>query len=340
VRDDFDREGELGVGWQWLIGSKPAAHLRAAHSRSLRAAAISSHRSSSRGPLHHRAVVSSPKPRSIRSRSRGRVAGLMITAIGANHVALLTDGKRAGVERTARAIDESAEAPGRSPRHPCVCASACLDGNRFRFAIQDEHGAWQEIAGETDGSSFRRGIARAHGTRRNADLRARPPASTTFTATPGDEKTFYQVKTVRTRRFSPYEGLTPRSPRSQRMVFWRTSDRPLRSWRTLREAHFLAPDEQRNIAPGDARPRTSATEGTHELRQSGRVEHRRLFEAGAAGHVETTVHVVETGGAMRVGPIATLMPASATGGRLSDERSSRSGSALISKKQRLPSRAR
>jgi len=55
VRDDFDREGELGVGWQWLIGSKPAAHLAGGALTLHCGRRDFEHRSYERGPLHHRA---------------------------------------------------------------------------------------------------------------------------------------------------------------------------------------------------------------------------------------------------------------------------------------------
>jgi len=60
----------------------------------------------------------------------------------------------------------------------------------LRFAIQDEHGAWQEIAARPTAVSFRRGIAACA-----TGLGVRGPEGATasfdyFTATPGDEKLF------------------------------------------------------------------------------------------------------------------------------------------------------
>ena len=67
---------------------------------------------------------------------------------------------------------------------------ACIDGNRFRFAVQGTGGKWTELAGETDGSflppwdrGVRTGVyvAGAAGAKASFDY---------FSATPGDEKFF------------------------------------------------------------------------------------------------------------------------------------------------------
>ena len=78
--------------------------------------------------------------------------GLAIYGDRLNHLALVTDGKRIQVwsqrrgERTV--VAETAVPPGAAVR----LRVACLDGNRFRFAVPDGQGGWVELAGETDGS--------------------------------------------------------------------------------------------------------------------------------------------------------------------------------------------
>jgi hypothetical protein len=67
---------------------------------------------------------------------------------------------------------------------------ACVGGDRFRFAIQNANGTWQELAGETDGAflppwdrGLRTGVyvAGPNGASASFDY---------FAATPGDEKLF------------------------------------------------------------------------------------------------------------------------------------------------------
>jgi beta-xylosidase len=185
VRDDFDRDGELGVGWQWLIGSKPAAHVAGGALTLTAGAGLSSTVRSITVPTFVSETALDPK-----RIAAGASAGLVIYGDRANHIALLTDGRTAQVwsQQRGQAV-KVAEAPVASAA-PVRLRIACLDGNRFQFAIQDERGAWKEIGDNTDGSflpPWDRGV--------RTGLGVSGPAGATasfdyFSATPGDENLF------------------------------------------------------------------------------------------------------------------------------------------------------
>lgn len=146
-RDDFNGRGDLPSGWQWPVGPKPATAL-AGGSLTLTV---------TDGPA---AVVQSIVVPSFVAEtaveagrlSGGAFGGLAIYGDRVNHLALVTDGKKTQVWSQRRGersvVAERATPPGASIR----LRIACLDGNRFRFAVQDGGGGWVEIAGETDGS--------------------------------------------------------------------------------------------------------------------------------------------------------------------------------------------
>jgi beta-xylosidase len=185
VRDDFSREGTLSVGWQWLIGRQPAARVEGG---ALTISASDTTASAVRSitvPTFVSETALDPK-----RIAAGVSAGLVIYGDRANHIALLTDGRTAQVwseQRSQRTKVAEAPVPSQSPVRLRI---ACVDGNRFRFALQDGRGAWKELAGETDGSflpPWDRGV--------RTGLGVRGPAGATasfdyFTATPGDEKLF------------------------------------------------------------------------------------------------------------------------------------------------------
>jgi beta-xylosidase len=181
VRDDFSRDGDLGAGWQWLIGRKPDARIKGGlltlkASDAVRSITV---------PSFVSETALDPK-----QLSSGASAGLLIYGDRANHLALLTDGKTAQVWREQRSQrTKVAEVPLASAS-PVRLRVACVDGNRFRFAVQDERGAWQEIAGETDGSflpPWDRGVRTGVGVRGPDDATA---SFDYFVATPGDENLF------------------------------------------------------------------------------------------------------------------------------------------------------
>jgi beta-xylosidase len=190
VHDDFDHDGELGVGWQWPIGRKPAAHvaggaLTLAAGAGLSGVALTSAVRSITVPPFVAETALDPK-----RIAAGVSAGLVIYGDRANHLALLTDCKTAQVWSQQRGqATKVAEAPVASAA-PVRLRIACLDGNRFRFAIQDERGAWREIAGESDGSflpPWDRGVRTGLGVSGPAGASA---SFDYFAATPGEEKLF------------------------------------------------------------------------------------------------------------------------------------------------------
>jgi xylan 1,4-beta-xylosidase len=79
-------------------------------------------------------------------------AGLVVYGDRANHLALVTDGKtiqlwlqRKGARTTIAETGVPADAAIR-------LRVSCVDGDKFRFAVQEKSGTWKEIAAQTDGS--------------------------------------------------------------------------------------------------------------------------------------------------------------------------------------------
>lgn len=185
VRDDFSGRGELAPGWQWLIGRKPNARLDAGalilEAGELPAATVQSIRVAS--------FVSETSVE-VKSLSKGAAAGLVIYGDRANQLSLVTDGKKVQVwneQKSQRTkVAETDAAPGAHVR----LRVACVDGNRFRFAVQEASGKWKEIAGETDGSflpPWDRGVRTGVYVGGAAGAAARFDY---FAATPGEEKLF------------------------------------------------------------------------------------------------------------------------------------------------------
>ena len=186
VRDDFNGTGTaLGAGWQWMLGRKPVARLGGG------LLTLES------GDTATSAVQSITVPSFVaetaverKAIAPGVRAGLAVYGDRVNHLALVTDGKKVEVwseQKSQRHRVAEGEAPaGASIR----LRIACVDGNRFRFAVQNAAGKWTELAGETDGSflppwdrGVRTGVyvSGAAGATASFDY---------FTATPGDEKLF------------------------------------------------------------------------------------------------------------------------------------------------------
>lgn len=146
-RDEFAGTGALPAGWQWPLGARPNA-VKSGGALKLTvddgpAAVVQSITTPS-------FVVEAEVERS--GLRAGAFGGLAIYGDRVNHLALVTDGKRIEVwsqrraQRTVVASTDAAPGPGVRLR------VACIDGSRFRFAVQGAAGDWKEIAGETDGS--------------------------------------------------------------------------------------------------------------------------------------------------------------------------------------------
>lgn len=184
LRDDFSGRA-LGPTWQWLVGRKPAARLGGGwltlEAREGAAATVQS----ITVPSFVSETVVDPK-----KLTAGALAGLAIYGDRANHLALLTDGAKIQVwseEKSQRRKVAEAEARAGAPIRLRI---ACIDGNRFRFAVQDAAGQWKEIAGETDGSflpPWDRGVRTGVYVVGNAGATA---SFDYFTATPGDDQLF------------------------------------------------------------------------------------------------------------------------------------------------------
>lgn len=146
-RAEFSGEGELPPGWQWPIGRKPAAKLGsgvltltaqdgpAAAVRSIVAASFT-------------AETALPVARL----TANAFAGLAVYGDRQNQLVVVTDGRAVQVwnqRKGERTVLATAPAPAGGTIRLRV---ACTDGNRFRFAVAGATGAWQALAGETDGS--------------------------------------------------------------------------------------------------------------------------------------------------------------------------------------------
>ncbi len=185
LRDDFNGRGELAAGWQWIIGRKPAARIDGG-ALTLTAAEAPA------ATVQSITVASfvSETAVDVKSLGSGALAGLVIYGDRANQLSLVTDGKKIQVwseQRNQRTkVAETDATPGAQVR----LRIACVDGSRFRFAVQDAAGKWKEIAGETDGSflpPWDRGVRTGVYVGGAAGASARFDY---FTATPGDERLF------------------------------------------------------------------------------------------------------------------------------------------------------
>lgn len=185
VRDDFGRDGDLAPGWQWILGRKPSARVKGGkltlEAGSEPAAAVQSI------TVPSFVAETSVDPKTL---THGALAGLVIFGDRANHLALATDGRKIQVWSEQKGqrfkVAEADALAGKNIR----LRVACIDGNRFRFAIQAADGRWRELAGETDGSflpPWDRGV------RTGVIVSGVSGAAASFgpfSATPSDEKLF------------------------------------------------------------------------------------------------------------------------------------------------------
>lgn len=183
-RDDFSGAG-LAHGWQWLIGAKPKSAMTTGvltlEATAEPAATVQSIR-----------VPSFVAETAVDARklTGGALAGVAVYGDRVNHLALVTDGKIVQLWNQRRnqrtKVSETA-----APKGDVIkLRIACIDGNRFRFALQDATGKWAEFAGETDGSflpPWDRGVRTGVYVGGPAGAKA---SFDYFTTTPGDEKLF------------------------------------------------------------------------------------------------------------------------------------------------------
>lgn len=146
-RADFDRAGELEPGWQWVVGRKPATRVS---DGKLTLTTTDADPASAVQSITAPSFVAETAV-ATQGLANGAFAGLVAYGDRANHLALVTNGKAVqlwSLRRGERTIIGEAPASGDMVR----LRIACVDGNRFRFAVQGEGGKWKELAGETDGS--------------------------------------------------------------------------------------------------------------------------------------------------------------------------------------------
>jgi beta-xylosidase len=146
-REDFSGRGELPAGWQWPVGRRPAAKL----SDGMLTLTVTDDTTAAVQSITIPSFVAETAVDTKRLAS-GAFAGLVVFGDRTNQLSLVTNGKTIQVwnqrrgERTT--IAETAAQSGGAIR----LRIACIDGNKFRFAVQGKGGAWTEVAGETDGS--------------------------------------------------------------------------------------------------------------------------------------------------------------------------------------------
>lgn len=187
IRDDFSGKA-LMAGYQWPIGHMP-------QSRMENGALVLTATDGPATAVQSITVASFVSETAVQTAklSGGAFAGLVVFGDQANHLALVTDGKTIQVWNQRRGQKTMvAETPAVGGAKAIKLRVACVGGNRFRFAVEGKGGAWQELAGETDGSylppwdrGLRTGVyvAGASGASGAFDY---------FAATPGDEKLFAQ----------------------------------------------------------------------------------------------------------------------------------------------------
>lgn len=146
-RDDFSGRGELGAGWQWIIGRRPATRISDGRlTLTVEEEPASAVRSITVPSFVAETAVDA------KGLASGAFAGLVVYGDRVNQLALVTDGQTVQVwsqRRNERTTVAEAKTSGGAAIRLRV---ACVDGNRFRFAVQGSGGKWTELASETDGS--------------------------------------------------------------------------------------------------------------------------------------------------------------------------------------------
>ena len=184
VRDDFSGAG-LTPAWQWPIGRKPTARMTGGFLTLEVGDGPATAVQSITVPSFVAETAVDPK-----ALSPGASAGLVVYGDRANHIALVTDGQKIQLWSEQKGQRNKVAEANAQPGAAIRLRIACIDGNRFRFALQGAGGKWMEVAGETDGSflpPWDRGV------RTGVSVIGNPGASASFdyfTAKPGDEALF------------------------------------------------------------------------------------------------------------------------------------------------------
>ncbi|WP_414660817.1 family 43 glycosylhydrolase [Horticoccus sp. 23ND18S-11] len=146
-RADFDANGGLPPGWQWPLGTT-------LESRQVDGRLTLVARTGSAAAVQSILVPSFVIETAVDARrlEKGADAGLVVFGDRVNHLALLTDGREVRVWNQRRGERVMVAATPARPGEMIRLRIACIDGSRFRFAVQDASGGWRELAGETDGS--------------------------------------------------------------------------------------------------------------------------------------------------------------------------------------------
>lgn len=145
-RDDFTGP-RLAAGWQWQIGPRPDAKLDDGRLMLTGAGGMTGVVQSIRTPSFvAETIVDASRLGS------GDFAGIVIYGDRANGIQFLTDGKGVQVRSRRKQKDALAAEARVEGGRPVALRVACVDGNRFRFAVRDPDGAWREVGGETSGA--------------------------------------------------------------------------------------------------------------------------------------------------------------------------------------------
>jgi len=146
-RDEFAAVGSLPPGWQWPVGQKPAARIS---DGMLTLTSTADPATAVRSITVPTFVAETAVD--VRQLAAGAFAGLVVFGDRMNHLALVTDGKRVQIwtqRKGERATAAETSGPGSNLIRLRV---ACMNGDRFRFAVQESSGRWKEFSSETDGS--------------------------------------------------------------------------------------------------------------------------------------------------------------------------------------------
>jgi beta-xylosidase len=146
-RDEFSAPGALPPGWQWPVGQKPVARV----SDGMLTLTTAEEPATAVRSITVPTFVAETAV-DVRRLANGTFAGLVVFGDRMNHLALVTDGKtvelwtqRKGQRATVAQTDAQ---KGGAIR----LRVACLNGDKFRFAVQAAGGIWKEISTETDGT--------------------------------------------------------------------------------------------------------------------------------------------------------------------------------------------
>ena len=146
-REEFSSSGILPTGWQWPVGHKPAARIS---DGMLTLTSTDEPATAVRSITVPSFVAETAVDAS--QLAPGSFAGLVVFGDRMNHLALVTDGKTVQVwtqRKGERATLAQAESHANAALRLRV---SCVNGEKFRFAVQEKGGKWKEFSRETDGS--------------------------------------------------------------------------------------------------------------------------------------------------------------------------------------------